>query len=120
MAERLKQLPVTLEEFRKILDRREKAALDFARRAPTPGFGQASRDEAAFFGGLRTLLNELEIARIELSGNSAQPFGNSPANTLPSADYSDLMTLPLPSDSRKLLDDIHALLNVNNGLSPAV
>jgi hypothetical protein len=77
MADIVQPLAAPLDELRKILERREKASLDLAARSPTPRSGQASREEAAFFGGLRLLLDELQIARTRIHGDPSRPVSNS-------------------------------------------
>jgi len=108
MADQIQPLTISLEELRKILARREKASLDLAARSTTPRFGKASRDEAAFFGGLRLLVDEVQVARSRIHGDPSRPVSDSEADELSPYGVDRLLSeinghhddVPLPISSR--------------------
>lgn len=74
VSEQVAPRPVSLAEARKILRCREQASRDLAARSTLLGVSQAASDEAATLGGIRSLLDELELARTRLHGDPLRPL----------------------------------------------
>jgi len=74
MVDKIQPLNLALNEFRRILERRERASREVADRSTATRYRQAANEEAALFGGLRELLDELELARTRLQRDPTRPI----------------------------------------------